>query len=324
VVAGTYTDLYFRGPGYQELTTGVTVTAGQTTNRTIKPLRRDYASATSGANISSWTGTNFGGDGCGPAQGIDDDKGTVWSTEGNSPKDLVIDLGRQVDLSQVRIDPRAGCGDPPEASLDKYELAASNGPGQPFETIAGGPIGSLDARGYATLPLAGVLTGRRLLRLRAVESRDPDTQYMDVSELEVTGTPSPAPPPTPIPTPTPTPTATPTPTPTATPPREPVVSTAFRVSKLSASRKGLFKVKVRFGSTAPAGKARLRVLAGKKRLASGKLAVRRLRTSTKTLKLNATGRRVIKPGKSRKVTLELRLPGGQKVKKTVTLVRKRR
>jgi hypothetical protein len=66
------------------------------------------------------------------------------------------------------------------------------------------------------------------------------------------------------------------------------------------------------------------VLAGKKRLAEGSLRVRRLKTSTKTLRLNSTGRRMIKPGKSRKVTLELRLPGGKKVRKTVTLVRKRR
>ena len=33
---------------------------------------------------------------------------------------------------------------------------------------------------------------------------------------------------------------------------------------------------------------------------------------------------MIKPGRSLKVTLELRLPGGQVVKKTVRLARKRR
>ncbi len=66
------------------------------------------------------------------------------------------------------------------------------------------------------------------------------------------------------------------------------------------------------------------VLAGKKRLASGSLTVRPLKTSTKTLRLNSTGRRMIKPGKARKVTLELRLPDGQKVKKTLTLARSKR
>jgi hypothetical protein len=68
----------------------------------------------------------------------------------------------------------------------------------------------------------------------------------------------------------------------------------------------------------------LRVLLGKKRLAEGRLAVRPRRTSTKTLALNSTGRGKIKPGGSRKVTLELRLPDGKKVRKTVTLVRRKR
>jgi hypothetical protein len=321
VVAGTYADLYFRKPGFQELTTGVVVAPGQTATRTIKPLRRDYASTASGGGIASFTGRNYTADGCGPANAIDDEKSTVWSTDADEgPQDLAIDLGRNLDLGQVRIDPRAGCGDPPEASLSTYELAASNGPGAPFEAIASGAVGSLDARGYATLPLAGDLTGRRLLRLRAIAPRNLNQggtgPFMDVSELEVTGTPA-------IEfTPTPTPSATPTPTPQPPPPK--ATPTVFDLKKLTASRKGVFKVKVRFGSAAPSGKARLRVLVGKRRFAEARFAVRRGRTVTKTLTLNAKGRKAIKPGKSRKVTLELRLPNGQKLKKTVTLARKKR
>jgi extracellular elastinolytic metalloproteinase len=315
VVAGAYADLYFHKPGYQELTTAVAVQPGQTLTQTIKPLRRDYASVHSGASAST-AGPNYGDIGCGPGSAIDEHKGTVWSTDATGPQDLFVDLGRALDITQVRIDPRAGCGDPPESSLARYELAASDGNGAAFDVIAGGTIGlaELDARGYATLALTGDLMGRRVLRLRAIEPRDPDSEFMDVAEIEVLGTPSAVPPPTPTP---PGPSATPTPTPPA------AVSTAFRVSRLTASRKGMFKVKVRFGSTAPAGKARLRVLVGKKRLADGTLAVRRLKTSTKTLTLNSTGRRMIKPGKSRKVTLELRLPGGKKVTKTVRLARRR-
>jgi extracellular elastinolytic metalloproteinase len=122
----------------------------------------------------------------------------------------------------------------------------------------------------------------------------------------------------PAPTPTPTPTATPTPQPPKATP------TVFDLKKLTASRKGVFKVKVRFGSTAPSGNARLRVLVGKRRFAEGRFAVRQSRTVTKTLTLNAKGRKAIKPGKSRKVTLELRLPNGQKLKKSVTLARRKR
>ena len=318
VFADDYTDLYFAKPGFQELTTGVTVVPSQTTTRTIKPLRRDYASGASGGNVDGWTGPDYSGDGCGPRQAIDDDKGTVWSTSTTGgAKDLVVNLGRELDISGVRIDPRAGCGDEPGSSLAQYELAASNGVGQPYETIAGGTIGPLDARGYATLSLAGDLTGRRYLRLRAVAPVDPAQGFMDVAEIEVTGTPSIVA--------TPTPSATPTPTPTPPPGGNPqVVPTRFQDSKLKATRKGVFKVKLRFGTTARTGTARLRVLIGKKRVAEGTLGVRPSRTSTKTLRLSSAGRRQIKPGKSRRVTLELRLPGGDKVKTTVRLARGKR
>jgi F5/8 type C domain len=298
------------------------VAAGQTTTRTIKPLRRDYASTSSGATASA-TGPDYSASGCGATQAVDDDKRTVWSTDADGPKDLIVNLGRQLDVAQVRIDPRAGCGDPPEATLASYQLYASDGPGAPWDLIAGGTIGPLDARGYATLGLAGDLTGRTRLRLRAIAPLSTDQggagPFMDVSELEVTGTPTPLPPP---PTPTPTPTATPTPTPTPVPP---VTATTFAMGgKVTASRKGVFKIKVSFGNRAPAGSARLRVLAGRRRLAEGRFAVRPARTVTKTLTLNAKGRRTIKPGRSRKVTLELRLPDGTKVKKTVKLARRGR
>jgi hypothetical protein len=83
-------------------------------------------------------------------------------------------------------------------------------------------------------------------------------------------------------------------------------------------------VRVHFGSTAPDGRARLTVRRGRKRIATGRVTVRRLRTVTKKLRLNRAGRRAIRPGKRRRVTLELKLPNGEKVKRTLTLKRKRR
>jgi hypothetical protein len=318
VPAGSYRDLYVRKPGFREATTGLSVQPGVTATINFTPLRRDYASTWSGGSVFSVTGPNFGGDGCGPAQAIDDDKSTVWSTAaGTAPQDLVIDLGRSIDLREVRIDPRAGCGDGPEASLASYELAASDGPGQAFERLAGGIVGQPDTRGYVDLPLAGDLAGRRLLRLRAIAPRDLNQggagPFMDVAELEVTGTPVPiaAPPPPPPPPP---------------PPQPPPVAkvTALVSARLTANRKGFFRVKVRFGDTAPLGQARFTVTRKRTRVASATTPVRRGRTVTKTLRLNTKGRQAIKPGRTTKVTLELRLPGGKKFKRTMKLSRTKR
>ena len=198
VPAGSLGSLYFRRAGFEELTTPVQVAPGAVTRIDVAPLRRDYASLASGSVVAAFTGPNYAGDGCGPQHALDDDTGTVWSTTtGAGPRDLIIDLGRSVDLRSVRIDPSAGCGDGPGASLHQYELAASDGNGAPFEPLAAGTVGPTDPRGYATLPLAGDLGGRRLLRLRAIAPRSADEPFMDVAELEVTGTPLPPPAPAP-------------------------------------------------------------------------------------------------------------------------------
>jgi len=319
VPSGSYPDLYVRKPGFQEMTTGLVVQAPLTTTTNFAPLRRDYASQPSGGSAGT-PGPNYTEYGCGPTQAVDDIKGTVWSTDAGSPQDLIVDLGRSIDLREIRIDPRAGCGDDPGSSLAQYELAASDGAGQPFERIAGGIVGAADARGYVVLPLAGDIAGRRLLRLRAIAPRDPNSQFMDVSELEATGTPvTVSPPPTPTPSPSPTPTPTPTPGP------GPVAKvTSLSGARLTADRKGLFKVKARFGDAAPVGRARITVSRKGKRLARASTPVRQGKTVTKTLRLSRKGRKVIRRGQTRKVKVQLRLPGGDKLTKTVKLTRKRR
>jgi hypothetical protein len=123
----------------------------------------------------------------------------------------------------------------------------------------------------------------------------------DVSEIEATGTPVPV-------------VATPQPAP-------PAKVTALLGAKLEADRKGFIKVKVGFADTAPAGRARLTVLRKGKRLARTSTPVRRGGTATVTLRLSTKGRRMIKPGRTKRVTLELRLPGGQQLKKTLRLTR---
>jgi hypothetical protein len=95
-------------------------------------------------------------------------------------------------------------------------------------------------------------------------------------------------------------------------------------SRLTVTAKGFFKVRAIFGDSAPLGSARITVLAGTRRLARASSPVRPGRTVTKTLRLSARGRDVIRRGRSKRVTVELRLPGGQKVKKTMRLTRRRR
>jgi hypothetical protein len=107
------------------------------------------------------------------------------------------------------------------------------------------------------------------------------------------------------------------------PPDEVLVSSKIRSRKLTADRRGRFSLKVRFASRAPAGTARIAVQDGRTAVAKAKVAVRRGETRKVALRLNAAGRRKIAPGKTRKVRVVVRLPGGEKFARTVKLTRKR-
>ena len=198
VPSGQYPDLYASKAGYAQPTTALSVGGGATIVKDFNPFRRDWASLTSGGSATT-DGPNFAADGCGPAQAVDDNKDTVWSTTADEgPHNLVIDLGRTVNVSSIRIDPGPGCGDDTNAALKSYVLAASDGPGGPYEQIGAGTVGAADPRGYVTLPLSGDRAGRRLIRLTAIApvslSQDAPRPYMDVSEVEVSGTPVAVPP----------------------------------------------------------------------------------------------------------------------------------
>jgi extracellular elastinolytic metalloproteinase len=121
---------------------------------------------------------------------------------------------------------------------------------------------------------------------------------------------------------TPAPTPAPTPGPPTTAPATP---TQLLDTKLKADGKGMVKAHVSFGSQAPAGTARLRIIGRRtKVIATGTLTVRPGGTATKTMRLTKRGRKQIRRGKTRTVVLELRLPSGQKLKRTLRLARAKR
>ena len=114
--------------------------------------------------------------------------------------------------------------------------------------------------------------------------------------------------------------------PATPPPPPPTVATSAAITgkRATATRKGRFKVKVRFDAGAPAGIARVQARIKGKLVARGKRAVDPGHTRSVTMKLTKAGRKAIRPGRARKVDLVLRLPGaGDPVRKTLTVARRR-
>jgi hypothetical protein len=190
VPTGTYPLLRAFGIGGLADARATNVAVGSGTTTVGLRVRRDFASSASGASIASFTGPNFSG--CGPAQTIDDQLGSVWSTTrptaGNPPRELTVDLGQSIDIGEVRIDPTAGCGDDPGASLKDYEVAVGTSSTGAFTTVATGTFGAGDRNRFNSVALSGPLTGKRFVKLIAKTPQSNSgsgAQFIDVRELQV-------------------------------------------------------------------------------------------------------------------------------------------
>ena len=232
-------------------------------------------------------------------------------------------------MTSIRIDPRAGCGDDAERGAESYELAASDGAGQPYEQIAAGTVGTADARGYVTLPLAATAPAARLIRLTRASRRESRSSQDDGAVHGRLGgrgqrhagrrhaaagrhadpdgrRPS-------------RPAATPPPPPPPDGPRR-LLDTKLK----RRDRKGMVKVSVsvRHRRVRARRQARGCGSLGRKRKPIAEGLADRPRgpdASTKTMRLTKRGRKADPAGQRPRVKLELRLPGGQKVTKPLKL-----
>jgi hypothetical protein len=196
------------GAGYEPTSEAVTVTAGGVT-QDFK-TRRDWAASSGGASIVAHTGPAYGG--CGPAEAIDLNQATGWSTtsygsgHAYTSRHIVIDLGRKVDVSAFAIDPSATCGDGASAATAKYKIeTSSTSATSGFVTARTGTFDSADnGRMNSVTPTSGA-SGVRYVRVTLLGNQTPDYShscsngggaysgcaYTDLTEFAVYGTATP-------------------------------------------------------------------------------------------------------------------------------------
>ena len=224
-----------RANGYDRATSpAVPIAAGRVTTRNVS-LRRNWALASGGATIRSWTGPNFAGSGCGPGSTIDGTRRGVWSTYGTAPgsampgaKEQVIALPAPISLGEIRIDPSSGCGDSAGAALAGYVVQASAN-ASTYTTVAQGTFGSSNVGRANPVTLIARPGGVRYLKLRALSTQG-SSPYMDVAEVQVFS-PLPATPPSPPP-----------PQPPPPPPPPAKLTFLTKQAKLSRGRRFVWKV----------------------------------------------------------------------------------
>jgi hypothetical protein len=145
MVAGTY-DVTLQAPGWGARTlTGITITAGATTTKTVT-LQRNLASASNGATIAASSGddgTNH------PANVIDDTEGTAWgNTRTSSAQDqtgsVTVALSPTLDtagtlISTIRLGAFPGIGLPRFGAVKNYTIEVSDD-GTNWTTAATGTV----------------------------------------------------------------------------------------------------------------------------------------------------------------------------------------
>ena len=176
-----------------------TLTINQGENIQNFSIRRDWATAGGGADITDFTGPDFTAFGCGPFGAIDQSLGTGWGSTSDGAKFIVIKLPQPVDLTQFAVDPNATCGDGASASTKDYKIETSTD-GVNFAVSNQGSFPSdRSAKGHLNpLPVAAgtgdnvqyvkfTMLTPNLLPTQVCPGPFSGCDFMDMSEIEVYG-----------------------------------------------------------------------------------------------------------------------------------------
>jgi hypothetical protein len=213
IFVGTYHDVVAFANGYDRAVITQTI-AAQSAGATQHNFRlvRDWASALKGASVSAFNGPDFTAFGCGPINAIDQQQGVGWGStsdlgpdgkpSANTPKFIVVKLPAAIDISTFGVDPSNTCGDSPSAATGDFKIETS-ADGTTYQVAAEGQFTPADlGRVNSVTPNAGTGDGVQFVRFTMIAPQVfqipgascpgpfSGCDFMDMSELEVYGSPS--------------------------------------------------------------------------------------------------------------------------------------
>jgi len=204
ILPGTYPSVFSNANGFDRQVSTVSVSSGSTVHDWT--MRRDWAALAGGGSVTDFNGPDFTDFGCGPTAAINQSLGLGWGSTVDpvdnvaTPKFVTVKLAQAVDVAAVAIDPGNTCGDGASASTSDYTIETSPD-GVTFTLAATGTFGSADDHHLNSVTLtsgttAGILYVRFTMKgtqvpggLAACPGNFSGCDFMDMSELEVYGTP---------------------------------------------------------------------------------------------------------------------------------------
>jgi len=205
IFTGKYDKISASKPGFDPRFSTANITSG-TLHRSFS-LIRDWAAASGGAAVRSFTGPDFSGFGCGPRAAIDQALGTGWGSTSDlvngkpgpkTPKSITVKLPKAVDIRAFAVDPNATCGDGGSAATADYRIETSTD-GKGFKVSAAGVFAQNDlGRLNNVAAKAGTAKGVRFVRFTMIKPQVFEIggscpgaysgcDFLDLSELEVYG-----------------------------------------------------------------------------------------------------------------------------------------
>jgi extracellular elastinolytic metalloproteinase len=154
-------------------------------------LRRNWAAARSGAGVAAVGGVSVLTRGCRPEQVIDQDPGTGFSVaRDGSPPEMVFQLGQAVTVTGFAVDPGNTCGDAAGSTTTRFGIALSADGTTWHEATY--RLAATAAHARTALAVGAGAERVRFVRLRLLETANPQAPFVDFSELSVYGNALPA------------------------------------------------------------------------------------------------------------------------------------
>jgi hypothetical protein len=207
ILPGTYPAMFAGGDGYDRQVSTLSIGSHATTRDWS--LRRDWAALAGGGTVTEFNGPDATPFGCGPTGAIDQSLSSGWGSTADlaggkaTPKSVTVRLPRAVNVSAIAVDPGSTCGDGGSSSTKGYRLETSTD-GSTFTVASAGTFTDADQHRLNSVSLnagtTAAVTHVRFTMLNPQLPGDPATlcpglfsgcQFMDLSELEVYGTPAP-------------------------------------------------------------------------------------------------------------------------------------
>ncbi|HSK15218.1 MAG TPA: M36 family metallopeptidase [Gaiellaceae bacterium] len=188
VPPGTYPKVVVARPGYERVVATDLAVAADEERVADFLVRRNWAALAGGAKVTSFSGPDYGAQGCGPKQAFDGSLATGWASSlpPGKTRQVTVRLPAFVDVTSFAVDPGAICGDPDPASLKGYELAVSKtGKSGSWKTVKTGSFTLASAHRLNRITISK-RRAVRFVRLTMLSNHG-HASWVDLAELEVHG-----------------------------------------------------------------------------------------------------------------------------------------